>query len=121
MSLCAARGVDIVAAEDVAVQSGQFHLRAKVGSVAVEDLGFFGRLLRAEVGKVAVVAQELDSRLDRWSLRAKRVFRFVEEIEQLRAGTIDMRAESLAAVRGENTVVSARVLAKIDGEQVHIG
>lgn len=121
VSICSGRGVDVVAVEDVAISSGQLHVRAKAGSVAIEDLGFFGRLLRADVGKVALVARELDSRLERWSQRAKRVFRFVEELEQVRAGSLDMRAEGLAAVRGENTVVSARVLAKIDGEQVHIG
>ncbi len=121
ISVCSAKGVDIIGAEDVAVTTGNFHLRAKVGSVAIEELGFFGKLLRAEVGKVALVAKELDSRLERWTQRAKRVFRFVEDIEQLRAGTVDMRAENLAALRGENTVVSARVLAKIDGQQVHIG
>jgi hypothetical protein len=32
-----------------------------------------------------------------------------------------MRAEGLAAVRGENTIVAARSLAKLDGAQVKIG
>jgi hypothetical protein len=49
------------------------------------------------------------------------VFRFVEEIDQTRAGTVDLRAQNLMAIRGENAVISARVLAKVDGEQIHIG
>jgi hypothetical protein len=73
------------------------------------------------VAKVSLVAQEVDSVLTRLTQRAKRVFRFVEEIDQTRAGTVDMRAQNLIAIRGENAVISARVLAKVDGEQIHLG
>jgi hypothetical protein len=121
ISLCSAEGVELVSTKEVALSGASIHLRAQSGSVAIEEFGFFGRLVRAEVSKVAIVAQEIDSRLERLVQRAKRVFRFVEEIEQVRAGTVDVRAENLAAIRAENTVVSARVLAKIDGAQVHIG
>lgn len=120
-SVSASEGVDIVSAGAVAVTSSELHLRARKGSVAIDELGFFGRLVRAEVTRVALVAQEVDSVLTRLTQRAKRVFRFVEEIDQTRAGTVDMRAESLLALRGENAVISARVLAKVDGEQIHLG
>ena len=96
-------------------------MRAQKGTVAVQEIGFFGRLLQAEVAKVALVAQEVDSVVTRLSQRAKRVFRFVEEIDQTRAGTVDIRAQSLLGLRAENAVISARVLAKVDGEQIHIG
>ena len=33
----------------------------------------------------------------------------------------DLRAQNLVAIRGENAVISARVLAKVDGEQIHLG
>lgn len=121
VSFAAAEGIDLLSAKDLALGSETLQVRAKRGSVAVQELGLLGRLVRAEVSKLSLVADDVDSRLERLMQRAKRVFRFVEEIEQVRAGTFDMRAEQLAAVRGENTIVSARVLAKIDGEQVHIG
>ena len=104
-----------------AMTSAELHVRAGKGSVAVEDLGFFGKLVRAEVAKVALAAQEVDAVVTRLTQRAKRVFRFVEEIDQTRAGTVDLRAQNLMGIRGENTVISARVLAKLDGEQIHIG
>ena len=114
-------GVDIVSGGDLALTARGLNVTARQGSVAIDELGFFGRLLQAEVTKVALVAQEMDSVFTRLSQRAKRVFRFVDEIDQTRAGTIDMRAQNLVAVRGENTIVSARVLAKVDGEQIHLG
>lgn len=83
-------------------------------------MGFFGRLLQAEVAKVALVAQEVDSVVTRLSQRAKRVFRFVEEIDQTRAGTVDIRAQSLLGLRP--TPVTRRGSSrKVDGEQIHIG
>ena len=121
VSVCGTGGVDIASAGAVGVSGGEVHVRAKKGSVAVEDLGFFGRLVRAEVAKVALVAEEVDSVMTRLSRRAKRVFRFTEEIEQTRAGTVDVRAQNMLGLRAENAVISARVLAKIDGEQIHIG
>lgn len=121
VSVCGSAGVDVASGGAVALTGAEVHVRAQKGSVAVSELGFFGRLVRAEVTKVALLAQEVDSRMARLTQRAKRVFRFVEEIDQTRAGTVDMRAENLIGIRGENAVVGARVLAKIDGEQIHIG
>ncbi|WP_437832525.1 DUF3540 domain-containing protein [Sorangium sp. So ce1153] len=121
IAVCASERVDIVGAREVAMTGAEVHVRAKRGSIAIEELGFFGRLLQAEVTKVALVAQEADTMLTRWTQRAKRVFRFIEELDQTRAGTIDLRAQSLVGIRAENAIISARVLAKVDGEQIHLG
>jgi hypothetical protein len=121
VSVCSAKGVDVASSGAVGVTGAELHLRAKTGTVAVEEMGFFGRLLQAEIEKVALVAQEASSVVTRLSLRAKRVFRLVEEIDQTRAGTVDVRARSLLGLRAENAVLSARVLTKVDGEQIHIG
>jgi Protein of unknown function (DUF3540) len=112
LALCSSKGVDLVSGGEVAMTAGELHLRARKGSIAIEELGFFGKLVQAEVARVTLVAREVDSVLTRLTQRAKRVFRFVEEIDQTRAGTVDIRAQNLAAIRGENAIVSARVLAK---------
>jgi hypothetical protein len=114
-------GVDLVSEGTVSMISSELHVRAQSGTVAVEELGFFAKLVQAEVAKIALVAQEVDSAFTRLTQRAKRVFRFVEEIDQTRAGTVDLRAQNLIGIRGENAVISARVLAKVDGEQIHLG
>jgi Protein of unknown function (DUF3540) len=115
------QGIDLVSGGAVAMTAAELHVRAGKGSVAVEELGFVGRLVQAEVAKLKLAAQEVDTVVTRLTQRAKRVFRFVEEIDQTRAGTVDLRAQNLIAIRGENAVISARVLAKVDGEQIHLG
>jgi Protein of unknown function (DUF3540) len=114
-------GVDVATAGAVGLTGAEVHVRAKTGTVAVGELGFFGKLVQAEVGKVAVLAEHLDSVVTRLSVRAKRVFRFVEDLDQTRAGTVDVRAQTLLGLRAENAVISARVLTKVDGEQIHLG
>lgn len=114
-------GVDVASGGAVGLAGREVHVRARTGTVAVEELGFFGKLVQAEVAKVALLAEQVDSLVSRLSLKARRVFRRVEEVDQTRAGTVDVRAESLLGLRAENAVISARVLAKVDGEQIHIG
>lgn len=114
-------GVDVASGGAVGIAGTEVHVRARKGTVAVGELGFFGRLVQAEVARVAWIAEQVDSVVSRVSLRAKRVFRSVEEVDQTRAGTVDVRAESLLGLRAENAVISARVLTKVDGEQIHIG
>lgn len=121
VSVCASKGVDIVGGHDVAVTGAEVHVRAGKGTVAISELGFFGRRVAAEIQRVSLFADEVNSVLTRVHQKAKRVFRVIEEIDQTRAGTVDVRAQHLVGIRSENTVVSARVLTKIDGEQVHIG
>ena len=121
MTMGAPQGIAMVSGSEVSVAAREVSVRAPKGSVAIDDLGFFGRLVQAQVTKVTLAAQEIDTVADRLSQRLKRAFRFVEDIDQTRAGTVDLRAQHLVGIRGENAVISARVLAKVDGEQIHIG
>lgn len=120
-TLTGTEGVDVVTAADVSVTSAEVNVRSERGTVAVDDLGFFGKLVQAEVKKIVVVASEVDSILGRLTQKAKRAYRFIEELDQTRAGMIDTRAETMLGIRAENAIISARILTKVDGEQVHIG
>lgn len=121
VTVCASEGIDLVTAEDVGVAAGSVAVNAERGTMAIGEVGLLSRLVRAEAKKVVVLAEQLESTVDSLMTRAKRAFRFVAESEQVRAGSLDLRADKLAALRGESTVVTARVLAKIDAGQVHIG
>jgi hypothetical protein len=116
-----AQGVGLLSSAEVDIVAASVNIRAPKGTFAIDELGFLGRLFQAQVTKVAIAAKEIDTLADRLSQRLKRAFRFVEGIDQTRAGTVDLRAQNLVGIRGENAVISARVLAKVDGEQIHIG
>lgn len=115
-------GLALEAAGEIALRGETLRMRAKSGTVAIDQLKVLGRAVEASFAeKASLFAERVESRASRVIQRAKQAFRFVTELEQARVGNYDLRAESLAAVRGENTIVSARVLTKLDGEQVKIG
>ncbi len=76
---------------------------------------------RASFDEAGVVAKTYDLVADRIAERAERVYRFVSQLDQLRARHFDYRAEHCAQIKGENTVIVASQVARMDGEQVHIG
>ena len=121
LGLGAGDQIEIDAAKEGGLFAGKLHVRAQSAAAAIEELGLVGRSLEAHLQKAVVVAERMEARADRLVQRAKQAFRFVEALDQVRAGIFDLRAEGLAAVRGENTIVAARTLTKVDGEQVKIG
>ncbi|MEZ4300777.1 MAG: DUF3540 domain-containing protein [Polyangiaceae bacterium] len=121
LDLGAGGSIGISAAKEVGVFSGKLQVRAQAAVAAIEEMGLAGGTLEASLQKVVVAAERVETRADRLIQRAKQAFRFVEALDQVRAGVFDLRAENIAAIRGESTVVAARTLAKLDGEQVKIG
>ncbi|WP_437486984.1 DUF3540 domain-containing protein [Sorangium sp. So ce1014] len=114
--------LELQADGEIAIGGASLRMRARSASIVIEELKVMGRSVEASFAeKATLFAERVESRASRVLQRAKQAFRFVTDLEQARVGNYDLRAENLAAIRGENTIVSARVLAKLDGEQVKIG
>lgn len=117
----AGRRVDLEGGE-VAIRATSLTMRAKAAIAVLDELRLLGGSVEANIAdKAVLLAERVETRATRILQRTKQLFRFVDDLEQARVGNYDLRAEGLAAVRAENTIVSARVLAKLDGEQVKIG
>ncbi|WP_224366482.1 DUF3540 domain-containing protein [Hyalangium versicolor] len=119
--VAAQEGVDLVSAQDVSVTAGAVRVNADEGSVVTRQLNLLGSFVRAEFDRIKVLAESCDSAFDRLLQRMKRSYRFVEEHDQVRAARIDYVAEQNATLRGSNTLVTAKDLVKVDGEQIHLG
>jgi len=96
-------------------------VRSKTASLLLDGVTFLGKAVRAELGRAIVSAETLDQRIGRLSQRLKRAYRFIEEGEHVRAESLDYAAEKSVNLRGENTIVTARELVKVDGGQIHLG
>jgi hypothetical protein len=121
LDVVAADGVHVVSEKEVSVVSGAVQVNAVDGSVALERLSFLGKFLRAEIGKAKVFGETLDSLLDRVSQRVKRSYRIVEECDHVRAEQLDYAAKKRLSLHGENTLITAQHLAKVEGDQIHLG
>ncbi|MEO7327689.1 MAG: DUF3540 domain-containing protein [Minicystis sp.] len=115
VTVAAQEGVDIVSAAAVKLMGSAVEVEA------VEALSVLSGVVKAELGKVKMYASTLDSFFERVSLHAKQSFRTVDELDQVKARQIDYAASGNAHLRGENALISADDLVKLNGEQVHIG
>ncbi len=82
---------------------------------------FLSKFIRAEVGRAKIFGETVDSVLDRVSQRLKRSYRVVEECDHVRAEQIDYAAKKRLSLHGEHALVTAQHLAKIEGDQIHLG
>jgi hypothetical protein len=119
--VAAQEGVNLISGQNVEIAAGGLKVNAVRGSFAIEQLSFLGTFLQANIEKAKLVAGSLNSTLERWSQRVKRSYRFVEEIDQVRAEQIDYSAKKSLSLHSRNAMVTAEELVKLDGEQIHVG
>jgi hypothetical protein len=120
-SVSAQEGIDLATAGEMTQAAGRLHVTAAEAGIRLDRLSYLGRLAHAEIERVKVFAGSLDAVLDRFWQKVKRSYRFVEEVDHLRAEQIDYAAEKNAHLRGRNALVTAEQLVKVDAEQIHLG
>jgi len=120
-TVAAQEGIDLATAQEVTVASARVSVTAAEGSVVLKRLAYLGSVVHAEVERVKHSGLTFDSVLERVTQRVKRSLRFVEEFDHVRAEQIDYSAKSNMHLRGQNAIVTAEELVKLDGEQIHLG
>ena len=121
LDMVAAEGISATTPRRLSLLAERLTLQGKTGELLVEQAELIAVKARAQLKKLALVADSYDAFVERIATRSKRVFRFVEEYDQLRARHFDYRAEQSAQITANNTAITARQVARVDGEQVHIG
>lgn len=120
-TVTATEGVGIVSGKDVSVVSGKVEVNAVEGSFVLERFGVFAREALTQVDKLKSIAVSIDRVAERVIERVKRSYRTVEELDRVDARQIDYSARQVMSLRGENTLMTAEQLVKVDGAQIHVG
>jgi hypothetical protein len=120
-SIAAANGIDLVSARDMSMTSSELTVRSPKGSIFFENLTYMGMRFLAEIEGIKLLGSFFDTVMERINQKVKRSYRTVEELDTVRSGQIDYRAEKNMSLRGRNALVTARELVKIDGDQIHLG
>lgn len=105
----------------VATRSPQWTLAAERAQCTVSELDYQGAEVRFSVLVSRFVGRACEVVLDRLHLLTRSSFRITEEVEQVRAGQIDMQASRTLRLHAKNTLVTSRELVKVDAEQIHMG
>lgn len=108
-------------AADVELQGRRFALTADEADCKVGTLRWLGSAAEVMASNIRVVGRLCESVMDRLVHISRSSFRMVEQTEQLRCGQLDYEANDLARIHATQTVVTARAVVKVDGQQIHMG
>jgi hypothetical protein len=113
-------GVDIATAE-LNLVSGRLNVNAAEAQMSVPRLHFFGSFLEGQVERIKLIGETCDSVFERVSQRVQRSYRWVAELDQLRAGHLNYIVKKLMNLRGQYTVMTAEKDVRIDGDKILMG
>ena len=120
-SVAASDGIGLVSKSQVSVVSAEVKVNAVEANVALQKATLVGKYLQTEFERIKSFATSFDGIFERFSQRAKNSYRRVEGLDQVKAENVDYNAKKTMNLHGENAVMTARQLVKVDGEQIHMG
>jgi hypothetical protein len=121
LQVTTANGVGFVSAGEISMTSPSVEVKAAEGKFGLGRLTVVGKELFAEIATAKTTLGTLDIVAERVMQKVQRAYRFVEEFDQLRAKRVDYTAEKSMHLHGENTLMTADGLVKLDGEHIHMG
>ena len=116
-----ARGVTISVDGELTLEARRLSLRGEAIDIAGERVDVVARALRWVADTLDSSARLVSQVSDRWSTRARSHDRQVEDLELVRVGHLDLRAEHLMQLRAQHTIMQSRELTKIDAKQIQVG
>jgi hypothetical protein len=114
-------GISIASPEAVEMTSNRLRVNAVEAQLTLERASYAGAVLSSCVDSVKLAANTLDAVIDRWTQRVRQSLRRVEELDQVKAGQIDHSAQDTLSLHGNNTMLTANQLVRVDGKQIHVG
>ena len=121
LSLESAKAISLRGGTAVRVETDELDLRAREARCVADRIRYVAAELLATVGTTRLVGKAYEAVLDRMTLMSRLSFRTTEEVEQVRAGTLDYQAEQAARLHGNYTMVTGAELVKVDAKQIHMG
>lgn len=103
------------------VESARLDLRTPQARCVIERLRYVGAEAQATVGTTRLVGKVYETVMDRLSFLSRLAFRSTDEVEHVRAGTLDYQAAQSARLHAAYTMVTGDDLVKVDAKQIHMG
>jgi hypothetical protein len=121
LRVAAQEGIDLVTAKDTALVSPELSVNTLQAEVSIQSLSFFSTFLQGQITKIKLIGQACDSIFERVSQRVKRSYRWVEDLDQLKAGQLNYLVKTLMSLRGKYSVLTAQEDVRIDGDKILMG
>lgn len=121
LSIAAENGINLHSPKTLGIDAAAISMRAVKGRFIMDKLSYIGSRIYAYSEKIRIVSQFCDTVVERIAQRFKRSYRVVDEIDHVRSKDIDYRAGKNFSLRGQNTLIDADDLLRLEGDQIHLG
>lgn len=121
LSLSGQKGVHVASPKQVQLTTSNLKVVAAEGECTISRLTFLSNFFLGRLANIKMVAGKVESICERLQQKITRSYRTVEDMDHLRAGKVDYRAERQLSLRGKYTLMTAKEDVKIDGERIHMG
>ena len=121
LGITSREGLDLTSIGEVTMVSAGFGITAAYGNINIERLSFWGTLFEGSVSTIKLLADTFDSFLKRFCRRTEYSYRYVEEIDLVKSGSLNYQAEKSLQLRGKFSQITAKEDVHIDGERINIG
>ena len=121
LSIASKQGIDLASPEEINLVSSSLGISSSKGEINIGRLSFLGNFFEGSLETVKLLARTFDSITDRFFRRTKRSYRFVEDTDQVKTGTLNYIADKSLMLRGTFSQMTAKEDVHIDGERINIG
>jgi hypothetical protein len=116
------RSASLTVQGDLRLQAtGTVSLQGEAVEAVAQRISLVGKAVHWLADTLESTASRIKQVAELWTVQARSHHRHIEDMEMVRAGHIDVRAEQVMHLNAEHTVVKSRELVKIDGKQIQVG
>lgn len=121
LSIASKQGIDLASPQEINLVSSSLGISSSKGEINIGRLSFLGNFFEGSLETVKLLARAFDSITDRFFRRTKRSYRFVEDTDQVKTGSINYIADKSLMLRGTFAQMTAKEDVHIDAERINIG
>ena len=121
LSIASKQGIDLASPEDINLVSSRLGISSSQGEINISRLTFLGSFFEGSLETAKLLARTFDSITERFFRRTKRSYRFIEDTDQVKTGSLNYVADKSLMLRGTFSQMTAKDDVHIDAKRINIG
>ena len=121
VSFVAKENVNILSNDNLQVFTDGFVVQSKKAKLQIEDLELTTDKIKSNTKSVSLIASNITTVAETITQRCKSSFRFIEKLDQLKAGSMMQKVHNLFSSQSRQAVILAEEDVKVDAKRIHMG
>ena len=121
LSIASKQGIDLASTENINLIASRLGIVSSDAEINISKLTFLGRFFEGSLETVKLFAKTFDAITERFFRRTKRSYRFIEDTDEVKTGSLHYVADKSLMLRGTFSQMTAKEDIHIDAERINIG